>query len=467
MKKLGIHFRVLLAAFLIMSATTFTLGAMGVTITRKFMQNRFEERISFLARYLALNAELGILIDDRVMLQTLAENLLSQEDVTQVSIFDNNGNRIAGTAKDIEGPLNIVEAPVMLKEIHDESLAFTQDIGGDHTGAKLIGKVLIAYSTMGIDNLLAAMKLHFIWLSAASAILAGLIFYFISRSVVAPVTELAEEARLIGEGNLELRARPGSLPETRKLALAFNAMLDSLEKGREELAKAREEMVRKNSLAEMGKFSLMIAHEVKNPLSIIKSSLDIIKKDSMLTHSTTMIRYMEDEISRLNSLIEDFLSFAHPMRPTFRHVDVNALLKQIVMGFEIQKTESHVELHSHIPPEPCHALVDPDLINRAICNILKNAIEANEDKGTVTVTVTCRNDTWCVDIQDQGKGIDDKDIKKIFEPFFTTRAKGTGLGLAYTSQVIQIHNGAINATNRKEGGALFRVEIPLSMTNDK
>ena len=460
MKKPGIHFRILLAAFLLISATTFTLGAMGVTITRKFMQSRFEERISFLARYLALNAELGILIDDRVMLQTLAGNLLSQEDVTQVTILDSNGNKIADTAKDISGPLNIVEAPVVLKESHDENLAFAQDTNGEHAGARLIGKVLITYSTGGIDNILAAMKLHFIWLSAALAGLAGLIFYFISRSLVAPVTELAEEARLIEKGNLELRARPGSLPETRRLALAFNAMLDSLDKGREELARAREKMVRQNSLAEMGKFSLMIAHEVKNPLSIIKSSLDILKKDSKLSHSATMVRYMEDEIRRLNSLIEDFLSFAHPVRPSFRHVDMNALLRQIVMGFEIQKAESPVELHSHIPSEPCHAFVDPDLINRAICNILKNAFEANGDKGAVTITVTCRNDTWCVDIQDQGQGIDVKNIDKIFEPFFTTRSKGTGLGLAYASQVITIHNGAINATNREEGGALFRVEIP-------
>jgi signal transduction histidine kinase len=429
MKQPGIHFRILLAAFLLISATTFTLGAMGVNVTRKFMQSRFEERISFLARYLALNAELGILIDDRVMLKT---------DVAQVTILDSNGKKIADISKDISGPLNIVEAPVLLKESHDESLAFELDTAPEAPGKELIGKVLITYSTRGIDNLLSAMKIHFIWLSAALAGLAGLIFYFISRSLVAPVTELAEEARLVAKGNLELRARPGGLPETRKLALAFNAMLDSLDRGREELARAREKMARQNSLAEMGKFSLMIAHEVKNPLGIIKSSLDILKKDSKLSKGTTMVRYMEDEIRRLNSLIEDFLTFAHPVRPSFRHVDVSALLKDIVMGFEIQKAGSPVEIHSHIPSEPCHARVDPDLITRAIGNILKNAFEANGDKGVVSITVSCQNDKWFVDIQDQGEGIDSKNIHKIFEPFFTTRSKGTGLGLAYASQVIRL-----------------------------
>ncbi len=465
MKQPGIHFRILLAAFLLISATTFTLGAMGVNVTRKFMQSRFEERISFLARYLALNAELGILIDDRVMLKTLAGNLLSEEDVAQVTILDSNGKKIADISKDISGPLNIVEAPVLLKESHDESLAFELDTAPEAPGKELIGKVLITYSTRGIDNLLSAMKIHFIWLSAALAGLAGLIFYFISRSLVAPVTELAEEARLVAKGNLELRARPGGLPETRKLALAFNAMLDSLDRGREELARAREKMARQNSLAEMGKFSLMIAHEVKNPLGIIKSSLDILKKDSKLSKGTTMVRYMEDEIRRLNSLIEDFLTFAHPVRPSFRHVDVSALLKDIVMGFEIQKAGSPVEIHSHIPSEPCHARVDPDLITRAIGNILKNAFEANGDKGVVSITVSYQNDKWFVDIQDQGEGIDSKNIHKIFEPFFTTRSKGTGLGLAYASQVIRLHNGTISVKNREEGGALFRVEIPISIIN--
>ena len=464
MKKPGIHFRILFAAFILIAAATFTLGEMGVNITRKFMLNRFEERIAFLAGYLALNSELGILIDDRAMLKTFAENLLSEEDVARVSIFGDDGEKLANISKDISGPLRMVEKPVLLKESHDESLAFAADKEPDSAKEKMIGKVIIAYSTRGIDNLLDAMKIRFVWLSAGLAGLAGLVFFFISRSLVAPVAELVQEARLVACGDLDLRARPGRLPETRELALAFNAMLDSLAKGREELARAREEMARKASLAEMGKFSLMIAHEVKNPLGIIKSSLDIIKKDNEFSdaNSNTMIGYIEDEIKRLNQLIEDFLLFARPATPSFTNININAMLKELVVRFELQKTGTPVRIQANIPDMPCSTYADHDLLTRAFNNIIENAFEANEKGGMVMIDASTHDNICIVSIEDEGEGIAQEHMDKIFEPFFTTRSKGTGLGLAFAYHVIKAHGGTITAENRKERGALFRVEMPIT-----
>ena len=95
-------------------------------------------------------------------------------------------------------------------------------------------------------------------------------------------------------------------------------------------------------------------------------------------------------------------------------------------------------------------------------NILKNAFEANEDKGVVRVKASCPNNVWTARIEDDGEGIKLEDINNIFKPFFTTRSKGTGLGLAYASQVINAHSGNITAENRGEGGAVFLVEIPTA-----
>ncbi|OEU82674.1 MAG: hypothetical protein BA865_11055 [Desulfobacterales bacterium S5133MH4] len=460
MKKLGIHVRLLLAAFTLISAATFALGHMGMNISREFVQTRFEQRISFLARYVALNAELGILIGARSMLGRLAANLLSEEDVVEVAILDSHGEELAGVSKEIYGSFSVVEMPVFLKESQEESKAFKWDVNAGQ-GGRLIGKVRITYSTTGIDQLLTTMRNRFISLSAGLSCLAGLIFYILSRSLVAPVTQLAQAARQVAQGDLDLRAHPGNLPETRELAVAFNAMLDSLARSRKDLKEANEEMMRQNTLAEMGKFSLMIAHEVKNPLSIIKSSLDVLKKDHALSSDNIMVSYMEDEIRRLNRLIEDFLLFARPAQPSFRYVDVNALVNKIVMRFELQKAGFPVEIRTHIPDQPCHTYVDPDLVTRAIGNILKNAFEANGDKGAVHVTVSCLDNLWVAQVEDEGEGIKSEDIDKIFEPFFTTRSKGTGLGLAYASQVIRSHGGTITAQNRMESGARFRVELPI------
>src|SRR5665647_301808 len=104
----------------------------------------------------------------------------------------------------------------------------------------------------------------------------------------------------------------------------------------------------------------MIAHEFKNPLGIIKSSLDVLKKDAALSSDNTMVFYIEDEIMRLNRLIGDFLMFARPSAPSFRDTDLNALLREIVTRFELQKTGMPCEIRSHIPSEPCFSYADPD-----------------------------------------------------------------------------------------------------------
>jgi signal transduction histidine kinase len=459
MKNPGIHVRILLATFLLISATTFTLGYMGANITHQFTQKRFEEHISFLAKYLALTAELGILIDDRPMLRKLAVNLMSEKDVVGVIILDNHNQELVRIPEATSSSFPVMEMPVLLTETQEESKAFNYHKESEES---LIGKVRIIYSTEGIDQLWTKMITYFIWLAAGLTGLAGLIFYFISRSLVAPVKGLAQAARRVAQGDRNLRAQPGTLPEARELAVAFNVMLDSLERNRRSLEEARDQMRRQKTLAEMGKFSLMIAHEFKNPISIIKSSLDVLKKDFALSSDNTMVFYIEDEIARLNRLIGEFLTFARPVAPSFRHTDVNALAKEIVTRFELQQNGMPCEIRSDIPSAPCYTDADPDLLIRSIGNIIKNAYEANQGKGVVQVTAANRADTWTIEIADEGTGIDPENIDKIFNPFFTTRSKGAGLGLAYTFQAIKAHGGRVSAENRVEGGALFRVEIPLS-----
>lgn len=462
MKNLGIHLRLLLSVFALISATTFTLGYVGISISRQFIQDRFEKRIFFLAKYLALNAELGVLIDNRGMLNKLAANLMTEDDVAGVIISDRDKSEIIALSRDVPGPFFTVEEPVLLSESGAHEEVFERYSLSDQ-GEKMIGKVKITYSTAHIEQMLTIMRKRFIWFSAGLACLAGLIFYFLSRSIVRPVTQLAQVAREVERGDVELRVQPGGLPETRDLAMAFNSMLDSLKWNRDALEDAYQEIIQQTTLAEMGKFSLMVAHEVKNPLSIIKSSLDVLKSDPAISCNETVVFYMEDEIRRLNRLIEDFLAFARPGRPSFRQVNVSALIEEIVEKFQLQKADSEVEIRSEIPLQLYHGNMDPDMFSRVITNILKNALEANGDKGEVLIKVSGENETLRIDVEDLGDGIDKDNIDKLFEPFFTTRSKGTGLGLAYALQVVKAHNGTITARNRTERGACFRVEIPLNI----
>lgn len=459
MKNFRIHTRLVFAAVMLICATTFSLGYMGIRITHGLVQTRLRERMQILSRYLAVNAELGIIIDQRSLLKQLALNLLSEKDVVRITIFNQQNEILADEAKLKQESLSMVEEPVVLKGPRANSQSFLLS-GSDEIHEKRIGKVRITYSTAEINKLLKTIKIRFAWISVALTVISIIVFYFISRSLIAPVTHLAQSARRVAEGKRDLRARPGSLPETRELALAFNAMLDSLEESRQALWEANQKMFRQKTLAEIGKFSMMIAHEVKNPLGILKSSIDMLKKDFCIADDNTLVIYMEDEIRRLNALIEDFLQFARPVQPTLRCVDLNEMLRDIVDRFAVQFVESDLQISSRIPQESKMIDADRDLLTRAIGNIIKNACEANHEKGIIEITAFIGQGTWTVAIRDQGEGIAAENMTKIFDPFFTTRSKGTGLGLAFALQVIQAHNGIIKAENRSSAGTVFTVRLP-------
>ncbi len=456
--RVGIHIRLLAGAIGLIFATTFILGYMGIQISQQFLRSRFEDRISFLGRYLALNSEVGILLDDRAMLERLARNLLAEKDVMAVSIFGTGETELARIVREPGRGASVVETPVLL-QTQEEIQAFEP---GTAEASREIGRVRIAYSTESIEQLARTMRNRFVWLSGGLALVAAIIFFFLSRSLVAPVSGLARAAREIARGNLNLRAGASALPETQELASAFNAMLDSLERNRKALEEANEKITRQRTLAEMGKFSLMVAHEVKNPLSIIKSSLDVLKKDPGFHCDDVLVFYMEDEIRRLNRLIEDFLAFAHPVKTAFRTVDLNRLLEEVVTRFRVQHADAGIPIRSRLPVEPCYAEADSDLLARALGNILRNAVEASGDQGRVEVSAERDDGTWSAVVEDEGAGIENAHLDKIFEPFFTTRSKGTGLGLAYAEQVVRSHGGSIAAGNRSERGAVFRIRIPIA-----
>lgn len=471
MKPLGIHVRILVVAFLVIGTTTFILGMVGVRITSSFLQERFQDRITFLARYLALNSEVGVLINDRSGLESLAHNLLGEKDVVRVMILDSDDTSLVDLSRPADSPMSVVEVPVVFKRARGENVIFNDGLRvfqnpfvqtPPHV-EDVIGRVKIHFTTREIDQLTDLISKKFIWISTALACVAVLLFYIISRSIGTELNMLTLAARQIERGDFNLRVSPGKLPETRALSIAFNAMLDSLDKSQKALQRANREMVAQKVMADMGRFSMMVAHEVKNPLAIIKSSLDMLKTDLNIDNDQTMVVYIEDEINRLNRLIEAFLQFSRPMKPIFREVDVNRMLADLIERFEITYHDEAISIQSQPVDRPAIAVVDRDLLARAIGNIIKNACDAAGPQGMVFLQASVDDDLscWRVAISDTGPGIDPAHKGELFEPFFTTKPSGTGLGLPFSAQVVKAHGGFILAENGDNGGAVFTIEIPM------
>jgi signal transduction histidine kinase len=456
----------LMAIGVIIFAVTLCLDLAGIYIIRKYMLQRFESRIIFLARYLAVNSEVGVLIRDRSGLNSLAVNLLGEEDVANVMIMDSEENILAEQSRNIPGRLYSIEASIILNKTDEENLLFKEYSNtpfGTLTirGVDSIGKVRIKYSTRGINILVHDVTMQFIWVSVILASVAGILSHFFVRSIVTDVTGLATVAKMIGGGDLDLRAREGNLPETRELASAFNSMLDSLENSRKAYERIARETSRQRSLAELGKFSLSVAHEVKNPLAIIKTAFEFLQKEYKIAGDNTMANYINDEIFRLNRLIENFLLFAKPGNISFIDVDTGSCMEMLKKRYDMLYDEAPVTLTWQMPKETHHIRADTHLLVQVFDNIIKNAVEASPEGSVIAINAYAENHMWFTEITDQGPGIEKDKEQKIFEPFFTTKSKGTGLGLALASQIIKAHNGIMYAGNNAGSGAVVTLGIPI------
>jgi signal transduction histidine kinase len=238
-------------------------------------------------------------------------------------------------------------------------------------------------------------------------------------------------------------------------------MLDSLENSRKAYERIARETSRQRSLAELGKFSLSVAHEVKNPLAIIKTAFEFLQKEYKIAGDNTMANYINDEIFRLNRLIENFLLFAKPGNISFTDVDTGSCVEMLKKRYDMLYDEAPVTLTWQVPKESRHIRADIHLLVQVFDNIIKNAVEASPEGSVVAINAYAENHMWFTEITDQGPGIEKDREQKIFEPFFTTKSKGTGLGLALAFQIIKAHNGILYAGNNARGGAVVTLGIPI------
>ncbi len=459
MKTLTFQQRLLLGMLLLLGTTTITLGLVGAHLAETFLRTRFEDRMAFLARYLALNSEVGILLGDQEMLRRLASNLLSEKDVVQVIIEDASGEILVQEGSDLYIHTEETVAQVRLTQ-QEETLAFWVSSAQD----QLIGNIHVIYTTSGINEMLARMRTRYAVVTLGLAAVGLLAFSFFSRSLAAPLKAIVKATKNVAKGDFSAKVEPGSLPETSELAEAFNHMLVSLAESRRRLEETYQEMIQQKAMAEVGHFALTVAHEVKNPLGIIKGALDIFRKEDVEPAvKSTMIDYMEDEIRRLNRLIQDFLDFSRPRSPQFEKTELNALVNDLLKRLRLEWMDKGVIIDAYIPEKKCLSQVDPDMLSQALLNIIKNACEACNGNGHVWVKTDSSRGDWVVEITDSGQGMDQNTKEKALEPFYTTKAQGTGLGLAYAARVIEVHGGEISYRENDPHGTIFKVRLHVTV----
>jgi PAS domain S-box-containing protein len=219
-------------------------------------------------------------------------------------------------------------------------------------------------------------------------------------------------------------------------------------------------------LAAVGQLSAGIAHEVRNPLSSIKMSLQILEKRIKPTgNDLKRFEIAEREVEHLEKLVNDVLIFAKPAAPRKEPSDIKEVLEHALAMAEKSISDKSIHVNKRfergIPPVE----VDSAMLEQAFLNIYHNAIDAMGKKGTLLVSVKKASNgkgSVVVEIDDNGCGINEEDLPHLFNPFFTSKQYGTGLGLSQVKKIVDLHNGAVDILSKKGEGTRFIVTLPIA-----
>ena len=235
-----------------------------------------------------------------------------------------------------------------------------------------------------------------------------------------------------------------------------------IEKRAQERLRLLEQLSHAERLSTLGEMVAGISHEIRNPLGIIKSSSELLKKKmSRYDPSDSIPSIIIEESSRLNNIITDFLAYAKPRSPNLILCRIEDVLEKNITFLASQINEEGCIIEKDYDNDLPEILADPEMLYQAFLNILINAMQAMPEGGKIHIEIGSSGNTVTIYFEDEGEGIPEDILNKIWDPFFTTKEKGTGLGLGIVKNIIESHRGSIQVINRSVCGARVKVEMPI------
>lgn len=222
------------------------------------------------------------------------------------------------------------------------------------------------------------------------------------------------------------------------------------------------QLIRADRLAAMGELTAGVAHEVRNPLGIIRASVQLLEdsecKTERIREASTIIK---QEIDRLDKVVKALLDFGRPSSPTLMPTDVADVLSDIVLFTRKFASGSNVEIIVEVDEDVPRVMADPDQLKQVFLNLVANAVQSMEQfGGTLTLGAEESEGFVEVTVADTGPGIAREDVGKVFDPFYSTKDDGTGLGLTIVHRIVDEHDGHIEVESEQGKGTTFRVSLP-------
>lgn len=298
----------------------------------------------------------------------------------------------------------------------------------------------------------------------AGILLAILVSGWAAGRVTRPVEQVVEAARAVAAGRWHTEVEVTSHDDVGELAENFNRMT-------RELVAQRDRALQAERVAAWRELARRLAHELKNPLFPLQITVENLKRaralppeqfDEVFRESTQTLLA---ELGNLKEIVGRFSDFSKMPQPHLQPVDVNELAQRALKIFEAQfhaagrpPIAARVELDESVP----RISADPELLHRALSNLILNAMDAMPQGGTVTLRTGKRGGVVVIEVQDTGSGLTKEECERLFTPYYTSKQHGTGLGLAIVQSVVTDHGGRIAVESTPGSGTTFRIELPMS-----
>jgi len=263
------------------------------------------------------------------------------------------------------------------------------------------------------------------------------------------------------------------MTENREQTRRYRELAETLAETNRQLEQAQEEARRSERLAALGQLSGGLAHELRNPLAVIKGSAETLtrKLSGSDPITTELAGYISSEVNRMNALVTRFLDFARPHKLHQHQEQIPPLIERALKAARDRWPDTKVEVERQFATNLPEVTIDAELIERVFTNLCTNAYEAMGAAGgkLVVQAVPVSDGRRGVEItfQDTGPGVSPELREQIFNPFFTTKESGVGLGLSIVSKIVDDHRGSIRVTSEPGKGASFHVFLPEVEAGDQ
>lgn len=331
---------------------------------------------------------------------------------------------------------------------------------------KTLGVLLVSSSRRPYVELKRRIESATLLVGGAGILLAILLSSWAAARVTRPIEQLAIAAREVSEGNLATQVLDvTSNDEIGELATAFNRMT-------KDLAEQKERLVQTERVAAWRELARRLAHELKNPLFPLQLTVENLIRarernpqmfEEMFQESSSTLLA---EISNLKTIIGRFGEFSRMPQPVFERLDLNQLVQGVVRLFQAQfRTAESTSIHCQLDLDPALPAIaaDPQLLHRALSNLVLNAMDAMPTGGTLTLRTRAIVSGVMVEVSDTGSGLSPEECERVFTPYYTSKQHGTGLGLAIVQSVVSDHHGKISVRSAADHGATFLIELPSNL----